>query len=231
MPMPRAASRPSRPFRPAPGKPQLRLRPADDRRHVLLHGDGAGRRLGGKHARPPPDPDPLRRALDLRARARGLTAEHHVCGRRGVVAVVGIFRTSSTASGLLALLTGVLTITIVLVLAFSIIDQGEINPQSITGAICIYILLGMIFLFSTAPRPRSGMGRSSRRGRTGRAPCGSTSATSRWRLSATATTRRRATSAMRWRSSRRCWPALPRHGGRGAVSRMRPGVRSTSSRR
>jgi Ion channel len=64
-----------------------------------------------------------------------------------VVAVVGLFRTGSTASGLLALLAGVLTIAVVLVLALSIIDQGEINAQSITGAICIYILLGMIFLF------------------------------------------------------------------------------------
>ena len=64
-----------------------------------------------------------------------------------VVAIVGLFRTGSTASGLLALLAGVLTIAVVLVLALSIIDQGEINAQSITGAICIYILLGMIFLF------------------------------------------------------------------------------------
>jgi len=66
----------------------------------------------------------------------------------GVVAgVVGLFRTSSTVAGLLALLAGVLTIAIVVVLALSIIDQGEINAQSITGAICIYLLLGMIFLF------------------------------------------------------------------------------------
>ena len=50
-------------------------------------------------------------------------------------------------TGLLALLSGLLTLAIVVVIALSIVDQGEINPQSITGAICIYILLGMIFLF------------------------------------------------------------------------------------
>ena len=33
------------------------------------------------------------------------------------------------------------------VLAPSIVDQGEINAQSITGAICIYLLLGIIFIF------------------------------------------------------------------------------------
>ena len=62
-------------------------------------------------------------------------------------AVTGLFWAGSTVAGLLALLAGVLTIAIVLVLALSIVDQGEINAQSITGAICIYILLGMIFLF------------------------------------------------------------------------------------
>jgi len=64
-----------------------------------------------------------------------------------VVGVAGLFKTGTTAGGLLALLAGVLTIAIVVVLALSIVDQGEINAQSITGAVCIYLLLGMIFLF------------------------------------------------------------------------------------
>jgi voltage-gated potassium channel len=66
----------------------------------------------------------------------------------GVVAgVAGLFETSPTYTGFLALLSGILVLVIVVVLALSIIDQGEINPQSITGAVCIYILLGMIFVF------------------------------------------------------------------------------------
>ena len=63
------------------------------------------------------------------------------------VALVGLFHESQRVTGLLAIVNGVLTLATVIVIAFSIIDQGEINTQSITGAICIYILLGLIFVF------------------------------------------------------------------------------------
>ena len=115
---------------------------------VLLHGDGPGRRLGDEHPRAAAERDPVRRALDIRARARRIADEHlpsspsrcwspsPACSGR-----------ARPAAGLLALLTGVLTIAVVVVLALSIVDQGEINAQSITDAICVYLLLGMIFLF------------------------------------------------------------------------------------
>ena len=51
-----------------------------------------------------------------------------------LVGVAGLFRTGSTDSGLLAVLTGVLTLAIVVVLGLSIVDQGEINAQSIIGS-------------------------------------------------------------------------------------------------
>ena len=47
----------------------------------------------------------------------------------------------------LSILSGLLTLAIVFVLALGIVEQGEINAQSITGAVCIYIVLGMVFLF------------------------------------------------------------------------------------
>ena len=66
--------------------------------------------------------------------AVALAAANLIHGSSDLNAAVGI------VSGLLVLMTAV-------VIALSIIEQGEINPQSITGAICIYLLLGMIFVF------------------------------------------------------------------------------------
>jgi hypothetical protein len=40
-----------------------------------------------------------------------------------------------------------LTLGTALVIALSIVSQGEVNTQSVTGAICVYLLLGMIFVF------------------------------------------------------------------------------------
>jgi hypothetical protein len=40
-----------------------------------------------------------------------------------------------------------MTLAIAVVIALSVIEKGEITRQSITGAICIYLLLGMIFVF------------------------------------------------------------------------------------
>ena len=40
-----------------------------------------------------------------------------------------------------------MTLAIVVVIVLSVITKGEVNRQSITGAVCVYLLLGMIFLF------------------------------------------------------------------------------------
>src|SRR5262249_53713038 len=53
----------------------------------------------------------------------------------------------STLTGILGIVSGVLTIATAGVIALSVVDRGEIDVQSITGAICIYVLLGMVFLF------------------------------------------------------------------------------------
>ena len=41
----------------------------------------------------------------------------------------------------------VLVVGAVLVLGLGIVDQGEVNRQSVTGAVCVYILLGIVFTF------------------------------------------------------------------------------------
>jgi hypothetical protein len=50
--------------------------------------------------------------------------------------------------GAVALISGLLSIGVVAVIARTIAREHEVNAQSVTGAICVYILLGMIFLFA-----------------------------------------------------------------------------------
>jgi hypothetical protein len=42
--------------------------------------------------------------------------------------------------------------------ALGVVDQGEINRQSVTGAICIYILLGILFTFVYSSIAKLGSG-------------------------------------------------------------------------
>ncbi len=50
----------------------------------------------------------------------------------------------AAATGLLAAL---LTVATVGAIAVGVVDQNEVNGRSVLGAICIYILLGMLFVF------------------------------------------------------------------------------------
>jgi hypothetical protein len=64
-----------------------------------------------------------------------------------ILAVAGLVWTSNGLSAALGLVSAVLTLAIAFVIALSVVAAGEITQQSVTGAICIYILLGLIFLF------------------------------------------------------------------------------------
>jgi len=46
-----------------------------------------------------------------------------------------------------SLFTGALTVATAVVIGLGVIDQGDVNKQSIRGAIAIYILLGLLFVF------------------------------------------------------------------------------------
>jgi hypothetical protein len=49
--------------------------------------------------------------------------------------------------GVAGLLTGLLVLATIAVIAIGVVDQNEVNRQSVTGAICAYLLFGLLFLF------------------------------------------------------------------------------------
>jgi len=50
-------------------------------------------------------------------------------------------------TGVLGIVSALLALGIVGVIAASVVVKGEINAQSVIGAICVYLLLGMIFMY------------------------------------------------------------------------------------
>jgi uncharacterized membrane protein len=44
-------------------------------------------------------------------------------------------------------LAGLLTIATILTVALGIVDQGEANVKAVTGAVCVYVLIGLLFVF------------------------------------------------------------------------------------
>jgi hypothetical protein len=50
-------------------------------------------------------------------------------------------------TGVLGIVSALLAVAIAGVLAASIVAKGEVSAQSVTGAICVYLLLGIIFMF------------------------------------------------------------------------------------
>ncbi len=63
------------------------------------------------------------------------------------LSVLLVVTPSKTLVGAVGIFELVLTLAIVAIVAFGIIDQGEVNAQSVTGAICAYLLLGLAFTF------------------------------------------------------------------------------------
>lgn len=63
-----------------------------------------------------------------------------------VVAVAALVWNGDAATATLDILTGLLTLAIVIVIALGAIRQGEVNSKSVAGAICVYVLLGLIFM-------------------------------------------------------------------------------------
>lgn len=70
-----------------------------------------------------------------------------VVGVAIVLAVFLVLNPSNGLAGAVGIFELVLTFAIAAVIAFGIIDQGEVNQQSVTGAICVYLLLGLAFTF------------------------------------------------------------------------------------
>jgi hypothetical protein len=62
-------------------------------------------------------------------------------------AVLNLFWRDEALTAALGIVGGLLTITIAVVIAAGAIAQQEVNSRSVAGAICVYVLLGMVFTF------------------------------------------------------------------------------------
>jgi len=79
-----------------------------------------------------------------RANSKALTAL--VCVAAVVAVAVSLGRHDALL-GAAGIATGVVVIATVVAIAVGVVDQSEVNAQSVTGAICIYLLFGLVFLF------------------------------------------------------------------------------------
>ena len=108
-------------------------------------------------------------------------------------------------AALVGILSGVLTVATIAAVALGVVDQGEANVKAVTGAVCVYVLIGILFVFLYGVIATLGAGDFFAQG---------TDGTRSLRLyfsfvtlahtRATATTRRQASSGGRCPSSRRC---------------------------
>jgi len=63
------------------------------------------------------------------------------------LAVANLLAATNGLTGAVSIVSGGLVLGIAFVIALSVMSEHEVNGQSILGAICIYILLGLMFLF------------------------------------------------------------------------------------
>jgi hypothetical protein len=64
-----------------------------------------------------------------------------------VVAVGGLLTEGKVQSGVVGMAAGLLAIALAVVIAAGAIAQGEVNSKSVAGAICVYMLIGLTFVF------------------------------------------------------------------------------------
>jgi hypothetical protein len=64
-----------------------------------------------------------------------------------VAALVELLTAGKIFEGVVGILSGLLVVAIIVVLARGVLHQGEVNAQSVIGAICVYLLVGMLFQF------------------------------------------------------------------------------------
>jgi hypothetical protein len=64
-----------------------------------------------------------------------------------VAATINLFWQGEALTSALGIAAGILTITIAVVIAMGAVAQNEINSRSVAGAICVYMLFGMLFMF------------------------------------------------------------------------------------
>lgn len=65
----------------------------------------------------------------------------------GAAAVALVFMGGDAATATAGLLSGLLTLATIGAIVLGVADQSEVNAQSVIGAICVYLLFGMVFVF------------------------------------------------------------------------------------
>jgi hypothetical protein len=51
------------------------------------------------------------------------------------------------SAALVGLLSGVLAVATIATVALGVVDQGQANVRAVTGAICVYVLIGIVFVY------------------------------------------------------------------------------------
>jgi Ion channel len=70
-----------------------------------------------------------------------------IAAAAGSAAVINVFWQAEALTATLGLAAGLLTITIAYVIALGAVAQNEVNSRSVAGAICVYMLFGLLFMF------------------------------------------------------------------------------------
>lgn len=65
----------------------------------------------------------------------------------GTAALINFFWQGEALTVAVGLTAGLLTVTIAVVIAVGAVAQNEVNSRSVAGAICVYMLIGMLFMF------------------------------------------------------------------------------------
>lgn len=65
----------------------------------------------------------------------------------GIAAAINFFWQGEALTATVGLAAGLLTVTIAFVIAAGAVAQNEVNSRSVAGAICVYMLFGMVFMF------------------------------------------------------------------------------------
>jgi hypothetical protein len=68
-------------------------------------------------------------------------------GAAAIAAVANVVSGGDEGAAAVALFAGLLTLAVAVVIARGVVSQPEVNTESIRGAICIYLLLGLLFAF------------------------------------------------------------------------------------
>ncbi len=64
-----------------------------------------------------------------------------------IAAVINFFWRGEALTATLGLIAGLLIVTVAVVIAKGAVAQNEINSRSVAGAICVYMLFGLLFMF------------------------------------------------------------------------------------